>query len=189
VSCKECGQGLSDSWLFCPFCGLRIPKVETKSQESESESKERKIAERFILLANDYKELTGHSLDQNVLKAFIAHPASASLSVVESPRRLQAGRSCRKNLGGGKYSLDLALWLEAVYEVQGSESQTRVWITYRGTKYHSSRDCKGMIGGQDYARSKGKDTYNPEFIPIRRAAFILGLAPCLVCKPARYEER
>jgi hypothetical protein len=164
-----------------------VRKVSINPSQEVSENKETRIAERFLLLANDYKSLTGHTLEGQVLKSFVEHPASARLSIIDGARRLKAGKACRKSLGDGKYSLDLALWLEAVYDVREEVITSRVWITDGGSKYHSSRDCKGMRDGQEYARWKGKETYNPQFIQIRRAAFVLGLTPCLVCKPSKYE--
>lgn len=187
MNCERCNQSLIENWLFCPNCGVRLSCATKDKTEEITGNKVERIAERFLLLANDYKALTGHILEGQILKTFVDHPASGKLSVVESSRRLKAGQACRKSLGGGKYSLDLALWLEAVYETQDETRQTRVWITDGGTKYHSSRECKGMRDGQEYARWKGRETYNPQFIQIRRAAFVLGLNPCLVCKPSKYE--
>jgi hypothetical protein len=188
MECKGCKKSLDQEWAFCPFCGLAAVKVIDTKLAEKSELKERQLAERFLLLANDYKALTGHNLEGDVLKAFVAHPASSTLSVVEGARRIRAGQKCRRGIGAGKYSLDLGLWLETVYEINEPDSQSRVWITDGGTKYHSVRDCKGMRDGQEYARRKGKETYNPQFVPIRRAAFVMGLMPCLVCKPRKYVE-
>lgn len=164
-----------------------MARIEHSETKKDSGSREVKIAERFLLLANDYRDLTGHILDGEVLKIFLEHPSVGRLSVIERSRRLRAGKQIRRSLGEKKYSLDLSAWLEAVYEDPALDSNSRVWITDKGSKYHGSRDCKGMRDGQEYARWRGKDTYNPQFVPIRTASFVLGLTPCLVCKPKRYD--
>jgi hypothetical protein len=164
-----------------------MERIEHSETKKDSGSKEVKIAERFLLLANDYRDLTGHILDGEVLKIFLEHPSVGRLSVIERSRRLRAGKQIRKRLSEKKFSLDLSAWLEAVYEDPALDSNSRVWITDKGSKYHGSRDCKGMRDGQEYARWRGKDTYNPQFVPIRTASFVLGLTPCLVCKPKRYD--
>lgn len=186
-NCVSCRATLSASWSYCPFCGKSVSKSAFSVIKEEVTSKEIKIAERFLLLANDYNFLTGHKLEGIVLQNFLEHPVIGQLSVVEGNRRLQAGRNVRKSLGERKFSLDLDEWLEAVYDLHSPDSNSRVWITDGGTKYHASRECQGMKSGQEYARWKGKETYNPQFIPIRRAAFVLGLTPCLVCKPKKYD--
>jgi endogenous inhibitor of DNA gyrase (YacG/DUF329 family) len=186
--CASCNATLDDSWFFCPFCGKLCSTLNPPNPAVHTNSNDKKIAERFLILANDYRSLTGHALANDVLDEFIKHAASGPLSVVESARRMKAGKNCRKSLGNGKFALDLNEWLESVYEVPETEKHSRVWITDGGGKYHSSRDCNGMRSGQEFARWKGKDTYNPQFISIRRAAYILGLSPCLVCKPPRFSE-
>ena len=185
-NCPSCTQQVNSQWNYCAHCGVKIQISSEVINNKDTENHTKRIAERFLLLANDYRALTGHVLEGEVLQSFVNHPASGTLSVIDADRRVQAGRKCRKSLGAGKYSLDLTQWLEAVYEIHEAPNQSRVWITQGGTKYHANRECSGITGGQEYARWKGKDTYNPQFIEIRRASFVLGLSPCLVCKPPIY---
>ena len=187
-NCPSCTQQIDTKWNYCANCGDRIEISFEVIKNKDADNNTRRITERFLLLANDYRALTGHVLECEVLQSFVNHPASGTLSVINTEKRMQAGRKCRKSLGRGKYSLDLTHWLEAVYEIHEAPIQSRVWITQGGTKYHTNRECSGITGGQEYARWKGKDTYNPQFIEIRRASFVLGLSPCLVCKPPVYRN-
>ena len=187
-NCPSCTQQVNTQWNYCANCGVKIQISSEVINNKDTESHTKRIAERFLLLANDYRALTGHVLEGEVLQSFVNHPASGTLSVINAEKRVQAGKKCRISRGGGKYSLDLTQWLEAVYEIHEAPTQSRVWITQGGTKYHTNRECSGITGGQEYARWKGKDTYNPQFIEIRRASFVLGLSPCLVCKPPVYRR-
>ena len=187
-NCASCTQQVDTEWNYCANCGVKIQISSEVFNNKDTENHTKRITERFLLLANDYRALTGHVLEGEVLQSFVNHPASGTLSVINADKRMQAGRKCRISLGGGKFSLDLTHWLEAVYELHEAPFQSRVWITQGGTKYHTNRECSGITGGQEYARWKGKDTYNPQFIEIRRASFVLGLSPCLVCKPPVYRN-
>ena len=189
LNCTSCNNSLYERWQFCPFCGKSVNEINLKDINQSVAIKENRITERFIILARDYKSLTGHALEGELLRAFVNHPAAGRLSMVETSRRLTAGKQIRISLGANKYSLDLTKWLEAVYEVEPKDSISRVWITEGGLKYHAYRDCKGMSDGQEYARWKGKETYNPQYVKIRQAAFVLGLLPCLVCKPPRFKAQ
>lgn len=187
VKCHQCQSSLELNWLFCPFCSRKIEELDSQTPSIQRSSSERVISERYLLLANDYRSLTGHTLEGDVLKQFVSHPATSTLSMVEGKRRLTAGRKIRRSLGNGKFSIDLETWLDAVYEVEAEPSSSRVWISDGGTRYHSDIDCKGFNQGQEYARAKGKEVYKKQYVPIRDAAFVLALTACLVCKPPKYE--
>ena len=188
TNCPSCTKQVRAEGNFCANCGLKIPVSPGVNTSKEIENSTRKIAERFFFFFNDYRSLTGHILEGEVLQSFINNAASSTLSVIDSQKRMQAGRKCRKSLGNGKYSLNLAEWLDAVYEIREPRMQSRVWITTGGTKYHTDPECTAFSSGQEFARWKGKDTYKPEFVEIRYASFVLGLSPCLVCKPPTYHN-
>lgn len=188
TNCPSCSKQVRAEWNYCANCGLKFHLRPDVAKHKEKENSTRKIAERFLLLANDYRSLTGHILEGEVLQSFINNAASSTLSVIDAEKRMQAGRKSRKSLGNGKYSLNLAEWLEAVYEIREPRMQSRVWITTGGAKYHTDPECTAFSSGQEFARWKGKDTYKPEFVEIRYASFVLGLSPCLVCKPPTYHN-
>ena len=187
--CVRCNSHLNSGWQFCPFCGSKKDYKQKESHTSRKtfqQSLEKEF--RYPLVAEDFQSLTGQFLDGELLKQFREHPAIAVLNVVERKRRLKAGQNVRKNLGNGKFELDLSTWLNAVYDIEPTKTVSRVWITQGGARYHIDSDCSGIVEGQDYARHKGKETYKVQFIPIRDAAFVLGLTPCLICKPPKYKK-
>jgi len=188
--CADCSSETLSSWKFCPECGagLETESVMTIPDKLREEKKHQAVPDRFAILIEDYSALTGHPLDSTLVSEFISNAQAKTLSVIDRERRVKAGKVVRRNLGGQKYSLDLTAWLDAVYDLPSDTSVTRVWITTRGERYHLSRDCKALRDGQNYARFFGKDTYNPQFIPIRTAAFVLALIPCAVCKPPHYQN-
>lgn len=187
--CVRCNSHLNSGWQFCPFCGSKRDFRQEEShlnRKTTQPSLEKEI--RYPLVAADFQSLTGQLLEGELLKQFREHPAIAVLNVVERKRRLKAGQNVRKNLGNGKFELDLSTWLNAVYDIEPTKTISRVWITQGGARYHIDSDCSGIVEGQDYARHKGKETYKVQFIPIRDASYVLGLTPCLICKPPKYNK-
>lgn len=185
--CQKCQAEMLSAWNFCPECGTqRAIAVVLKDETPQAQPKE--LPQRFQELLEDYANLTGNRPEGIVREEFLANQTSSILSVIDRDRRIKAGKKCRINLGSNKYRLDLEIWLDTIYSNPDGSSVSRVWITSRGMKYHLGRDCRGIEDGQSYARARGKDTYNPQFVPIRRAAFILGLSPCSVCKPPKFTE-
>jgi hypothetical protein len=165
------------------MCGVAFPRSEpVPSQPVESI----RFPERFVPVIGDYEKLTGAKLGPETLVHFIELSSTSVLSQVDPKKRFRAGQMARKNLGHGKFSLNPDEWLKMVYEIPSDAVPSRVWITGAGDRYHASRDCRGMKSGQEYAISKGKEKLNPQFVKLRRAAFELGLSPCLVCKPPKY---
>ena len=87
--------------------------------------------------------------------------------------------------GDGTYKLDAAQWVNAMYEVEDPKANPteRVWMTAGGERYHTKQDCKALTDGQSFASWKGKETYKPQYVTLKNAAFVLGKLPCEVCKP------
>ena len=102
-NCPSCTQQVNTQWNYCANCGVKI-QISSEVINKETENHTKRIAERFLLLANDYRALTGHVLESEVLQSFVNHPASGTLSVINADKRVQAGKKCRVSLGGGKYS-------------------------------------------------------------------------------------
>lgn len=131
----------------------------------------------------DYQHLIRHALDSSILEDFYKNPLVGQLSVIPRERRIHAGEKIRIKLSNGKFRLDLSEWLTAIYDTPSSDALTRVWTTSGGETFHSNRECRGISGGQNYSRSRGKETYTPQFVTIREARHIRDLRPCSICKP------
>ena len=81
TNCPSCNQQMGIEWNYCANCGLKFHVSPGVNESKEKENSTRKIAERFLLLANDYRALTGHILEGEVLQSFINNAASSTLSV------------------------------------------------------------------------------------------------------------
>lgn len=180
MKCEKCDLFYPKPAKFCMECGTKLVShvVETK------------IPERFLPVIADYEKLTGNILSNELRVQFIQFPAVGRLSMNPSERRMAAGRNVRVLKPGGKYELNLENWSDAMYQIENPRNQQgiRVWITSGGSKYHKSQDCRGLSEGQSFARWKGKDTYKPEFVLLRDAAWISDRQPCDVCKPPKWEK-
>jgi hypothetical protein len=161
------------------------------SEETEAKPASYRVSipDRYSLLIQDYERLTCSRLSQDFIQDFIDHAAAGRLSVIDRERRLKSGRQARRSLQNGLFSLDLQIWLDHIYDNPQLATATRVWITTKGEKYHLERDCRGILEGQSYARAFGKDTYNPQFVEIHEASFVLGKTPCRICNPPTYQKR
>lgn len=185
ISCIKCDYELLSIWKYCPECGTLRQHAGNKTVSIQTDNAY-KIPERFRILINEYQQLTGHILNDEVLKLFLEHPNIGKLSVIDSDRRYRAGNEVRKHLSDKKYSLDLDEWLDCIYDNPIPRQQNRVWITTGGAKYHSKQECSALTSGQNYAQAKGKETYKPQFVLLRDAAFVNEYKPCEICKPPKY---
>jgi predicted nucleic acid-binding Zn-ribbon protein len=180
MKCTNCEIFFPESAKFCMECGTKLmaPVLETK------------IPERFLSVISDFEKLTGNQLTTELRVQFIQFPAVGRLSMNSSERRMAAGRNVRVLKSDGKYELNLENWSDAMYQIENPRSQqgVRVWTTSGGTKYHKTQDCRALSEGQSFARWKGKDTYKPEFVLLRDAAWISYRLPCEVCKPPKWEK-
>lgn len=183
MNCLNCNNENLSSWKYCPHCG--VLKQES-TPPTKPKLKSSAIPERFLNLAEAYFELTGLKLEGDILENFINHPKAGRLSVIENERRLKAGKKVRKPLSNGKYSLSMDAWLDEIYDNPQPLPINRVWITSGGAKYHVTEDCPGIKAGQNFAQAKGKDTYKPQFVLLRDAAFVNEFKPCEICKPPKY---
>jgi hypothetical protein len=148
------------------------------------------IPDRFQAVISEYELFTNTKLSQEQKMKFIEHPSVGMLSVNDSKRRAVAAKQARISNGQGSFKLDVSEWAQALYDVKdpnAAQSQ-RVWITSGGERYHNSQDCKGLRDGQSFALWKGKDTYRPQFISLKEAAWVLGKLPCEVCKPEIWQS-
>ena len=148
----------------------------------------RAIPERFLVVIEEYESFTCTKLTQEQKLRFIEYPQVGQLSVNDAKRRTIAANQVLEPNGDGTFKLDVLDWAKAMYDVEDpiASHSDRVWITSGGAKYHRNRDCKGLTDGQSFARWKGKDTYRPQFISLKDAAWILGKSPCDVCKPDQW---
>jgi hypothetical protein len=180
MKCKGCELFYPESAKFCMECGTKLV----------SSVAEAKISERFLPVISDFEKLTGNVLTNEFRVQFIQFPAVGRLSMNSPERRMAAGLNVRVPKPDGKYELNLEKWSDAMYQIENPRSKQgiRVWITSGGTKYHKSQDCRGLSEGQSFARWKGKDTYKPEFVLLRDAAWISGRPPCDICKPPKWES-
>jgi hypothetical protein len=185
MQCKSCLEEILSAWKFCPNCGFDLKGGQKLSEVQES-TFAKELPDRYKALIQDYEALTGSPLDKSLIGDFLKHQAVPKLSVIDRDRRVKSGKQARRSLRKGLFSLDLDVWLEHIYDHPQINSGTRVWMTTKGDKYHLDRECRGLRDGQNYARFFGKDTYNPQFVEIRYASFIMGKSPCLVCNPPKY---
>lgn len=182
MQCGQCKTQMSPSFKYCPECGVKAQSVIGVASKP--------IPERFLVVIEEYESLTCKKLTQEQKLRFIEYPQVGQLSVNESKRRTIAARQVLVPNGDGTFKLDILEWVKALYEVQDPNTShgDRVWITPGGTKYHRNRDCKGLTDGQSFARWKGKETYRPQFISLKDAAWLLGKTPCDVCKPDQWTK-
>lgn len=180
MKCKKCELFFPASAKFCMECGTKLV----------SEVAETNIPERFLPVMSDYERLTGNVLTDELKVKFIEFSAVGRLSMNSSERRMAAGLKVRLLMPDGKFELNLEDWSDAMYQIENPRSKQgiRVWVTSGGSKYHKSQDCRGLSDGQSFARWKGKDTYKPEFVLLRDAAWISGRLPCDICKPPKWES-
>lgn len=180
MKCSKCEIFYPIQAKYCMECGTKL----------SSPIEVAKIPERFLPVISEYEKLTGNLLTPDLKTQFIQFPAVGRLSMNTSERRMAAGLKVRVLKSTGKYELNLELWADTMYQIENPRSQehVRVWITSGGSKYHKSQDCKGLSEGQSFARWKGKDTYKPEFVLLRDAAWISGRQACEVCKPQIWKK-
>lgn len=188
MNCASCSNSISEKWSFCAYCGAKIDVIQNKT-EPTSLSYQVNIPDRYMALIHDYERLTCSKLRHEFIQDFMDHAASGRLSVIDRERRIKSGRQIRRPLQNGMFSIDLQAWLDHIYDNPQLNTVTRVWITTKGEKYHLDRDCRGILEGQSYARSFGKDTYNPQFVEIHEASFVLGKTPCRICNPPSYQKK
>ena len=112
------------------------------------------------------------------------------MSLNHNQRRVDAVKRVLVPNGDGTFDLNVHEWSQAMYKLKNPQvtSTERVWTTPGGEKYHRSRDCRALLAGQSFASSKGKDTYKPEFLTLRDAAWRLGKKPCEICKPKKWKK-
>ncbi len=180
MQCQSCETQIAPSFKFCPGCGESLVALANASKLN--------IPERFLLVISEYEELTKTILTDSQKMRFIEYPPVGKLSVNSSERRIAAAKEVLIASGDGTFKLDVLAWINAMYEVKDpqSNSNERVWMTAGGQKYHKIQDCKGLIDGQTFSSWKGKETYKPQFVTLKDAAWILGKSPCEVCKPKRW---
>ena len=180
MKCAKCELFYPERAKYCMECGTELI----------SPVDDLKIPERFLPVISEYEKLTGNSLTPTLKSQFIQFPAVGRLSMNTSERRMVAGLKVRVQKANGKFELNLENWADAMYEIDNPRSQEniRVWITSGGCKYHKPQDCRGLSEGQSFARWKGKDTYKPEFVLLRDAAWISDRRPCDVCKPQIWKK-
>ena len=176
--CKECKSQISTQFKYCPECGTKVQLTQMPKT----------IPDRFIAVIQEYETFTNTKLSYEQKLRFIDHPSVGQLSVNDAKRRAQAAKIVLKPSGDGTFKLDVFEWARAMYDFKDPKSSRseRVWITARGDKYHRKRDCKGLTDGQSFAMWKGKETYQPQYVPLSDAAWILGKLPCEVCKPEEW---
>jgi hypothetical protein len=182
MNCGECGFKVVTTFNFCPECGNKL--------QTNMQSTNRSIPERYLPVISEYESLTNTKLSELQKLRFIESPPVGQLSVNVSERRVAAAKQVMKSNSDGTFKLDVLEWAKAMYELKDPQANpsVRVWMTSGGDKYHSSRDCKGLVAGQSFASWKGKETYKPQYVPLRDAAWVLGKVPCEVCKPKKWEK-
>jgi hypothetical protein len=179
MQCTSCQFEMIPESNFCSQCGTKVVVSE--------EIRESQIAERHLQVIYDYEKLTNTNLSNAERIRFIDSSQIGLLSVNDSSRRLEAGKSARRKNSDGTFTLKVVDWVNAMYEIRDPQTKTesRVWITTGGMKYHADRECSGLLGGQKFAQWKGKDTYRPQFVTLKYASWVLGKFPCDVCNPAK----
>jgi hypothetical protein len=182
MQCTQCETQISPDFKYCPECGSKTQSVAVVPEKT--------IPDRFLVLIEEYETLTFTKLTQEQKMRFIEHPSVGQLSVNDSRRRSVAAKQVLIPNGDGTFRLDVFEWAKAMYEVEDPKAShnDRVWITTGGEKYHRNRDCKGLVDGQSFAKWKGKDTYRPQFVSLKDAAWIIGKLPCEVCKPEKWSN-
>ncbi len=58
-----------------------------------------------------------------------------------------------------------------------------VWITEKGSAFHSHPRCDALLKWQAIARSQGMNTYEPRTVPSGAALHTLKRNPCPACFP------
>ncbi len=177
MNCGTCKKLLSPKYKFCPECGTQV--VVPVSDPVK------RIPERFLSVIAEYEFFTKTKLSESEKLRFIEYPPVGKLSVNASERRVAAAQRVLVPRNDGTFKLDVLEWEKAMYDIDDPQANRieRVWITSGGEKYHKDRDCKALAAGQSFARWKGKDTYKPQYITLRDAAWIMGKIPCEICKP------
>jgi len=173
---------MSPDFKYCPECGIKAPIVQALPILS--------LPDRFLAVIAEYETLTNTKLPDPQKLRFIEDSSVGILSVNVSERRLTAGKNARIANGNGTYKLDAAQWVDAMYEVEDPKANPteRVWMTAGGERYHTKQDCKALTDGQSFTSWKGKETYKPQFVTLKNAAFVLGKLPCEVCKPKPWSQ-
>ena len=182
MNCGQCNTEVTPIFRFCPECGTRLqPSVQMIS---------RAIPDRYLPVIAEYESLTNTKLSDSQKLKFVEAPSVGQLSVNASQRRVAAAKRVMESNGNGTYRLDILEWAKAMSELKDPQANpsVNVWMTSGGDKYHSSRDCKGLVAGQSFASWKGKEIYKPQYVPLRDAAWVLGKAPCDICKPKKWEK-
>jgi hypothetical protein len=182
MHCKGCETEVIPSFKFCPECGTKL--------EVSTSLPVKKIPERFLPVIDEYESLTHPKLTEEQKLRFIESPPVGKLSVNDPKRRSIAAKQVLSANGDGTFKLDVLEWAKAMYDFEDPQasSNVRVWMTAGGERYHKNRDCKGLIDGQNFASWKGKETYRPQFVSLKEAAWVLGKAPCDVCKPDKWNK-
>jgi len=182
MRCSSCQNEVVPSFKYCPECGTKL--------EANQDASAASISERFLAVIAEYETLTNTKLSESQKLRFIEDSSVGNLSVNVSERRLTAGKNARIANGDGTYKLDAAQWVNAMYEVEDPKANPteRVWMTAGGERYHTKQDCKALTDGQSFASWKGKETYKPQFVTLKNAAFVLGKLPCEVCKPKPWSQ-
>jgi hypothetical protein len=180
LQCIGCSLELKPEFSFCPKCGKRAQSIEVLISLPAS-----KVPDRYLVVIREFETLTNTKLTQEEIVQFAELPAVGALSVNESSRRMKSGSKIRTKNEDGTFDLNIFTWLQELYETpnEDHEVQGRVWITTKGGAYHSTRDCRGLVGGQHWAASRGLETYKPQFVTYRDAQHRLGYTPCEICKP------
>ena len=182
MKCGACSYELVPTFKFCPECGTTL---QTNVQQTEKVT-----PDRFLPVMAEYELFTKTKLSAAQRLQFVADFCVGKLSVNSSQRRVAAAKKVLEDNGDGTFKLDVFEWVQAMYKLKDPQvkSSERVWTTPGGEKYHRSRDCRALLAGQSFASSKGKDTYKPEFLTLRDAAWRLGKTPCDICKPKKWKK-
>lgn len=181
MNCATCKKLVSPSFKFCPECGTKVQAI--------ASAPTKKIPERFLPVIAEYEAFTKTTLSEAEKLRFIEYPPVGKLSVNAAERRIAAAKRVLEPRNDGTFKLDVLEWEKAMYELDDPQANRieRVWITSGGEKYHKDRDCKALIAGQSFANWKGKDTYKPQYVTLKDAAWIQGKVACEICKPKKWK--
>jgi len=182
MQCKQCDTQVFPEYKFCPECGAKLEAIAPIPKKT--------IPERFLPVIEEYEFFTHTKLTQEQKLRFIESTPVGRLSMNDAKRRSTAAKQVLSANSDGTFKLDVLEWAKAMYDFEDPQasSSARVWITSGGEKYHKVQTCKGLIDGQSFASWKGKETYRPQFISLKDAAWILGKSPCDVCKPEKWTK-